>query len=269
MPEVPDLEAVCAVLNRHLPGVAIEAVEAPCPIVLRVPVADLQARLIGATFGLVERRGKFLIFELSTGDRLVVNAMLTGRWHHVPPDAPRPPRLCLSFTLSSGRELRYSDERVMGKIYLVAADALGTIPQFAEMGPDALDPALTEALFLDRLRRYSGQIKNVLVNHQFVAGIGNTYADEILFVAGIHPFTKCRDLDDARRRRLYAAVHTVMNWAIPLVREAMGEQVGEKPRDFLRVHRRGGQPCLVCGAPISEVSPNQRVTSFCRRCQPS
>lgn len=268
MPEVPDLEAIRALLNRHLPGVSVLAVDAPRPIVLRIPVADLRARVVGATFGTVARRGKFLIFELSTGDRLVVNAMLTGRWHDVAPEEPRPPRLCLSLALSNGRELRYSDERFMGKMYLVAVDALGTIPQFAEMGPDVLDPALTEALFLDRLRPYRGQIKNVLVNHKFVAGIGNAYADEILFVAGIHPFTKCHDLDDARRRRLSAAAQEVMNWAIPIVREAMGGQLGEKPRAFLRVHRQGGRPCPICGTPLSELSPNNRVTSFCRRCQP-
>ena len=152
--------------------------------------------------------------------------------------------------------------------HLVATQALATVPQLGEMGPDVLDPKLTEGVFLERLRAYQGQVKNVLVNSKFIAGIGNAYADEILFVAGLHPFTKVSALDEAHRRSLYRAIHAVLGWAMPIVAEKMGEDTDGKPRDFLRVHRKGGQTCPTCGIAISEVSPNKRVTSFCRRCQP-
>ncbi len=268
MPEIPDLENVRAVLNRRLPGVAVTAVDVLYPVVVRVPVEEFRARLSGASFGAVSRRGKFLLFALSTKDVLAVNPMLTGRFQYVPPSHKRAARTCLLLTLSDGHDLRYVDDRYMGKVYLVAQEDLATVPQFAEMGPDALDPALTEDLFVTRLRRYRGQVKSVLVNAKFIAGIGNAYADEILFVAGIHPFTKVTKLEEARRRGLYRALHEVMAWAIPIVREEMGEELDRKPRDFLRVHRRGGDPCPQCGTAISEVSPSRRVTSFCRRCQP-
>jgi len=269
MPEIPDLVNVAAVLNRRLPGVRVESVELLQPIVVRVARADFAARLQGATFGVVGRRGKFLLFGLESGEVLVVNAMLVGRFQYVAPERKRPARTAFVLSLSDGCELRYVDQRLMGKVYLVAAEALDSVPQLGEMGPDVLDPTLTEDVFLERLRRYRGQVKNVLVNAKFVAGVGNAYVDEILFVAGVHPFTKVSALDEAQRRGLYRAVHAVLAWAIPIVAAEMGEQTDKKPRDFLRVHRKGGQPCPTCGTTISEVSPNRRVTSFCRRCQPA
>ncbi len=269
MPEIPDLEHIGAVFNAQLPGLRVERVELPRPIVVRVAREEFERRLRGVRLGPVRRRGKFLLFGLESGDVLVVNAMLAGRFQYVEAGAKRPARTCFALTLSNGRELRYVDERFMGKVYLLDEGALDQIPQFAEMGPDALDPALTEDAFLERLRRYRGQVKSVLVNARFIAGIGNAYADEILFVAGVHPFTKVGALDEARRRGLYRAMHAVLDWAIPIVAQQMGEQTDRKPRDFLRVHRKGGAPCPSCGHAISEVSPSRRVTSFCRRCQPS
>lgn len=268
MPEIPDLEHVREVLSEQLAGVTIDAVDVPKPIVVRLPVDDFRRRLTGAMLRDVDRRGKFLLFRLSSGDVLVINAMLVGRFQLIAPEAKRHARTCFVLGLSEGRELRYVDERYMGKVYLVWEEALGDVPQFGEMGPDALDPELTEDAFLERLRRYRGQVKNVLVNAKFVAGIGNAYVDEILFVAGLHPFAKVSGLDEAQRRRIYQSMHEVLDWAIPIVREEMGEQLDRKPRDFLRVHRKGGQPCPQCGTAISELSPNQRVTSFCRQCQP-
>ena len=268
MPEIPDLVNVARVFNRRLPGLRVEGVALPQPIVVRLARAEFERRLRGAVFGQVRRHGKFLLFSLETGDVLVVNAMLVGRFQYVDPSTKRRGRTCFVLSLSDGRELRYIDQRLMGKVYLVPGTALDTVPQLGEMGPDVLDPALTVDVFQDRLKRYRGQVKNVLVNAKFVAGIGNAYADEILFVAGVHPFTKVGALDEARRRALYGAIHEVLDWAIPIVAEEMGEETDKKPRDFLRVHRKGGAPCPTCGRPISEVSPNRRVTSFCRVCQP-
>ena len=125
-------------------------------------------------------------------DVLVVNAMLTGRFQHVDPTAGAkarnwPARTAFVLTLSDGTELRYVDDRFMGNVYLVAASDLDTVPQFAEMGPDAMDPALTEEVFLDRLRHYRGQVKRVLVNAKFIAWIGNAYSDEILLARAFIP----------------------------------------------------------------------------------
>lgn len=243
MPEIPDLENITTVLNRNLPGLRIERVELLKPIVVRVARDEFEGRQRGVLLGRVRRQGKLLLFALESGDVLIVNAMLVGRFQYVEPSKKRHARTCFALTLSDGRELRYVDQRFTGKVYLVEMDALDTVPQLGEMDPDVLDPALTEDAFLERLKPYRGQVKNVLVNAKFIAGIGNAYVDEILFVAGVHPFTEVSDLDEERRRGLYRAIHEVLDWAIPIVAEEMGENTDKKPRGFLCVHRKGGEPC--------------------------
>jgi formamidopyrimidine-DNA glycosylase len=268
MPEIPDLEAISGFLNRRLPGMRIERAQALIPVVFRVPKAEFEGTLAGNVFGQTTRRGKFLLFDLKSGHKLVVNPMLTGRFQYVTSEEKRRAKTCMLLALSDGQELRYSDERLMGKVYLVPEEGLGQVPQFAEMGPDALDKDLTEDVFAQRLRRHNGMIKSILVNHRFVAGIGNAYADEILWAAGLHPYRKRPTLSEDDVHRLYETMRSVLGWAIAIVVERMKDDlVREEVRDHLRVHRRGGQPCPVCGARISEITAGQRITSFCRNCQ--
>lgn len=266
MPEIPDLEAIRGFLNQRIPGLRIERAEAIIPVVFRIPKADFVATLEGNTLAETRRRGKFLLFGLQSGHALVVNPMLTGRFQYLRPEAKRRARTCMVLGLAGGWEFRYSDERVMGKIYLVREGNLDSIPQFPEMGPDALEVSQEE--FTQRLRRHAGQIKNILVNHRFLAGIGNAYADEILFAARIHPYRKRPTLFDDEVACLYAAIGDVMRWAIPIVAEQMRDELDyEERRDFLKIHRKGGQPCPTCGARISEITAGQRITNFCRNCQ--
>ena len=268
MPEIPDLEAIRAFFNARLPGQRVERAQQLIPVVFRVPKAEFAQVLEGNTFGQTERRGKFLLFGLESGHLLVINPMLTGRFQYVAPEEKQRAKTCMILALSNGRELRYVDERLMGKVYLAPRDALDLVPQFSEMGPDALSPELTEEVFAQRLRRHPGQIKGILVNHRFVAGIGNAYADEVLWAARLHPYRKRPALSDEDVHRLYEAVRSVLAWAIPIVAERMREDLAyEERRDHLRVHRRGGQPCPVCGTRISEITAGGRITSFCRNCQ--
>lgn len=269
MPEVPDLEAIRNLFNRQIAGESIERVEVFIPVVIRLPKDEFIRLLQGDTLGEVHRHGKFLLFSMASGCLLVVNPMLTGRFAYAQPKDRKAGKTCFSLSLSNGRELRYADQRVMGRVYLVEAGQLDAVPQFAEMGPDVLSPELTEAVFRERLRRYSGQIKSIIVNHRFVAGVGNAYSDEILWHAGLHPYRKRTQLSDEEIGRLFTAMKHVMDWAIPILSEKMAESLDYTEwRDHLQVHRRGGQPCPRCGATISEITAGQRITSFCRRCQP-
>ena len=268
MPEIPDLEAISGFLNRRLPGVRIERAQALIPVVFRVPKAEFEGTLGGNVFRQTTRRGKFLLFDLESGHKLVVNPMLTGRFQYVTSEEKRRAKTCMLLALSDGQELRYSDERLMGKVYLVPEEGLGQVPQFAEMGPDALNESLTEEVFAQRLGRHSGMIKSILTNHRFVAGIGNAYADEILWAAGLHPYRKRPSLSEDDVHRLYETMRSVLSWAIGIVAERMKDGlVYEEVRDHLRVHRRGGERCPVCGTRISEITAGQRITSFCRNCQ--
>jgi formamidopyrimidine-DNA glycosylase len=124
---------------------------------------------------------------------------------------------------------------------------------------------------VEALHRYRGAIKSILTNAAFVQGIGNAYADEILWEACINPYTPRTRLAEPELRRLYQAARAVMAWATPLARERMvrnGTLDYEERRDFLRIHRRGGEPCPRCGTRITEITANQRITDFCRTCQP-
>ena len=273
MPEIPELQHVAAVLCKRLRGRRVVSVDVPRPIVVRLPREDFEAGLLGAQLETVERSGKFLLFHFDRGSVMAVNPMLTGRFQWTL-DAKAPVRTCFTLGFSAlaqevdGPAIRYIDERFLGKVYLVDAEALATVPVLSEQGPDALDPELTEEVFLKRLKRYRGQVKNALVNAKFIAGVGNAYADEILFIAGIHPFTRISELDPNRRARLYQALQETLAWASTEAASQIGERIDRKPREFLRVHRKGGEPCPECEGTISEVSPNRRITSFCRTCQP-
>ena len=213
MPEVPDLEAIRAFFNARIVGEVVEKVDVLVPVVIRVPRDDFVRLLTGDRFGEVHRHGKFLLFPLASGRVLVINAMLTGRFAYVEPSVRRPARTCFSLSLANGRELRYADQRYMGRVYLVPQEEIESIPQFAEMGPDVLSAELSEALFRERIRRYTGQVKSILVNHKFIAGIGNAYADEILWEARIHPYRKRTQLSDDEVGALYRATRSVLAWA--------------------------------------------------------
>ena len=275
MPEIPELQHIARVLNDRLAGRPITNIDIQKPIVIRLPREDFEAGLLGAEFRAVERTGKFLLFRTNRDSVLAVNPMLNGRfqWTSGPDGAKKShARTCFTLKFRDADDdlgIRYIDERYLGKVYLVDTEDLDQLPVLTEQGPDALDPELNEEAFLKRLKRYRGQVKSALVNAKFIAGIGNAYSDEVLFNAGIHPFTKISTLSDERRGRLYRAINETLTWAAAIASEEIGQKIDSKPRDFLNVHRKGGQPCPRCGNPISEVSPNRRITSFCRTCQPA
>jgi formamidopyrimidine-DNA glycosylase len=134
------------------------------------------------------------------------------------------------------------------------------------MGPEPFDLTLDE--FRERLRPHRGEIKGILTRGQVVAGIGNAYADEICFAARIYPYRKRPSLSDDEVERLYQAMQAVLRDAVVTLRERVGTDIHREVRDFLAVHGKGGQPCPACGTAISEIKAQNRLTNFCRSCQP-
>jgi len=275
MPELPELEVVCEVLQRRVVGRRIEGVQIlppGGPIVVRdLTHQGFAAVLTGALIRSVSRRGKFLIFHIQTDGPpvyLAVNPKLTGRLQLAGPTAKRRAKTHVVFQLENGQQVRYIDQKQMGQLYLV--HDLQTVPGYAEMGPEPLEISLED--FRDRLRPYraagGGEIKEVLTRGEFVAGIGNAYADEILWEARLHPYRKRTQLSTGDVERLYTAMRVTLLGAVDKVRAAMGENIDEKPRDFFAVHMKTGDPCPRCGTPISLVGADQRITNFCRTCQP-
>ncbi|MGD0708759.1 MAG: DNA-formamidopyrimidine glycosylase family protein [Anaerolineaceae bacterium] len=271
MPELPELEVVREVLQRRAVGQTIAKVEIRPPgglIVVRdLTHAGFAATLTGTTIASVARRGKFLVFSLQTQSKplfLVVNPKLTGRLQLAAVADKRMPRTHVEFTFADGRQLRYVDQKQMGQLYL--SYDLESVPDYAGMGPEPFDISLEE--FRTRLKPFRGEIKGVLTRKEFVAGIGNAYADEILWAARLYPYRKRTQLNAEEVARLYEAMRTTLAEAVEKVRTEMGEQIELKPRDFLAIHMKTGQPCPRCGTPISLIGANQRITNFCRTCQP-
>jgi formamidopyrimidine-DNA glycosylase len=166
-------------------------------------------------------------------------------------------------------EVRYRDPTQMGKVYLLPAGIDRSVPGLAEgeKGPDADDPALTVDVWRARIRRHPGELKNLLRNQAFVAGIGNAYSDEILHAARLLPFRKRSTLADEEVDELYRAVRETLAGAIEVLRARVPPTFETQVRDFLAVHLKGGQPCPRCGTRVSEVKAGGFVTSYCRGCQ--
>jgi formamidopyrimidine-DNA glycosylase len=271
MPELPELEVVREVLQRRLVGQTITEVQIlppGGPIVVRdLSHAGFEAALTGARLSAVNRRGKFLICSFDTGVGplfLAVNPKLTGRLQLAAAGEKRLAKTHVVFTFASGQQLRYLDQKRMGQIYLTRD--LQSVPDYAGLGPEPFDVSLDA--FRARLKPFRGEIKGVLTRGEFVAGIGNAYADEILWAARLHPYRKRTQLTTDEVDRLYAAMRLTLTEAIDKVRLEIQENIHLKPRDFLAVHMKTGEPCPRCGTPISLVGANQRITNFCRSCQP-
>ena len=290
VPELPDLAIVADAFHAALTGRPVTFVEAPAPLAVRGTPMELEA-LVGQSLTSIRRRGKVLLLDFDR-DRVVVNPMLTGRFQLAPAGAPRPSKtaVVLGFGSRSGRprgaarwtskapwlpadgsavEIRYRDPTQMGKVYLLPAGVTRVVPGLTdeEIGPDADDPTLTLENWRARIRRHPGELKNLLRNQAFVAGIGNAYSDEILHAAGLLPFRKRATLAPEEVDALYAATRTTLARAILVLRKRVPPTFEKQARDWLAVHAKGGQPCPRCGTRISEVKPGGFVTSFCRACQ--
>ncbi len=290
MPELPDLAIVADALHAALTGRSVVRVEAPAPLAVRGTPEELAA-LVGQRLQGVRRRGKFLLFELAR-DRVAVNAMLTGRFQLATPADKRPPNTAVVLTFgqrsagpadratwtrgaswvpASGEpaELRYRDPSQMGKVYVLpigvqrAVSGLGD----AERGPDADDPELDLDVWRARIRRHPGELKSLLRNQAFVAGIGNAYSDEILHAAKLSPFRRRSSLAPEEVDALYVATRATLARAIEILRERVPPTFEKQVRDFLAVHLRGGRPCPRCGTRLSELSSRSEATTWCRGCQ--
>ena len=291
MPELPDLTVVAEAFDAALRGRPINAANAPGPLAVRGTRAELDA-LVGQRVTAIRRKGKFLEIDLDR-DRVVVNPMLTGRFQLASPGAKLPTKtaVVLGFgergptpgfkparwtvgaawlpTDDARPEVRYRDPTQMGKVYLLPAGMDRPVPGMGseEMGPEADDEALTLDVWRERIRKHPGELKNLLRNQAFVAGIGNAYSDEVLHAARLQPFRKRASLAPEEVDELYAGMRTTLTHAIDVLRERVPPTFETQVRDFLAVHMKGGQPCPRCGTRITEVKAGGFVTSYCRGCQ--
>jgi formamidopyrimidine-DNA glycosylase len=291
VPELPDLAIVADAFHAALAGRRVLDVAAPGPLTVRGTPAEMSA-LVGQRLERFYRRGKFLWLEFER-DRIAINAMLTGRLQLAASAAVKKPQKTM-FVLRFGAreqvhagvaswtsgatwipdpdatpELRYRDPTQMGKVYVLPSGVDRPVPGSGEtdMGPDADDPALTLDVWRARIRRHPGELKNLLRNQEFVAGIGNAYSDEILHAARLQPFRKRGTLAPEEVDELYAATRATLCNAIAVLRERVPPAFETEVRAFLAVHNHGGEPCPMCGQRITQTEAGGFTTSYCRHCQ--
>jgi formamidopyrimidine-DNA glycosylase len=290
MPELPDLRILAEAFTAALSGRELLDTSVRQPLVLRGTASELAA-LNGARLARVDQRGKFLLLQFG-GSRIVINAMLTGRLGLAEPGSKPFGQTAMTFLFGPRAgatdardrmqwtrgaawlpnddttvELRYRDSKKMGKIYVLPAGIDRRVAGWDELGPDVDDKALDLMTWQQRIKRHPGELQRLLKNQAFVAGIGNGYSDEVLWAARLAPFRKRSTLAPEESERLWQASKEVMAWAISELRERVPPTFEKEVRDYLRIHRKGGQPCPRCGASLSEVSPGGFVTTWCRTCQ--
>ena len=275
-------------LRPRLEDREVQAAEVTVPGVLRYPLpAQFERRIVGRRLQRVGRHGKFMLVELAGAELevLVMHLGMTGRLGLYAPAAEAAAHTHMRLLLSSGEELRLQDYRRFGRVLLgtpVELAAAGVLPALGPEPPtDAIaNPgawgqfarALTPQLFDAALRRSKRAVKALLLDQAAVAGLGNIYADEACFRAGVRPTAVAARLGPARRRRLYAAIGESLRSAVDLrgttfddYRDANGERGFNQHR--LLVYGRAGLPCVRCTATLRRTVVAGRTTVFCPRCQ--
>jgi formamidopyrimidine-DNA glycosylase len=265
MPELPDLLHILGRLRERLLGRHVSAERVKEPIVLRFAVRGNLSLLLGRPLQDIFRKSHFLVFRFEGLD-LAVNPMLAGRFRLAAPGDKDEASLAFALGFGDDLELRYLDDKTMGKAYLIASDDWKAIPGMQTGGIDILSPEFTRERFVSLLKHRRDQVRVFLLDKKALDSLGNAYADEVLFEAGIHPKTFCRSLDHDQAVRLHDAIVKVMNEAVEEVARR-DEPIEVKVRDFLKVRMK--EVCPRCGSKIRTAGVRGMDAYFCPRCQPA
>lgn len=274
MPELPEVETVVTDLRPELAGRRFEAVSLLLPRLVRYPdPAEFVARMMGARVETVNRRGKYIVMPLQgSAMRFVVHLGMTGHlrvWRH---DQPAPKHTHLRIALDDGRELRYDDQRQFGRLLLGAEDELRAAGAMPKLGPEPIGDSLTEVEFQGLIRRRHRPVKSALLDQSFLAGLGNIYADEACFRAGIRPARMTHRLAVRERQALFGAIGAVLRQGIAARGSSVatyvdGFGVAGRNQETLQVYGRAGRPCFRCGTSLKRLRLAGRTTVYCPKCQ--
>ena len=275
MPELPEVETYVRDLAPLLRGRQVSAASVTWSRIIAIPDAEnFVAQIAGQRFVEFGRRGKYMLLGLESGMTLIVHLRMTGHLITVAGDAPIDSHTHVVMRLDDGQKLIFQDSRKFGRLWLVTDPT----PVLAHLGPEPFAAAFNPDYLATRLHGRSAPIKALLLDQRLVAGVGNIYADEALFRAGIHPLRPAGSLDAAEAAALHAAVQVVLTLGIAKAGSSLGgsslqnySRPGGAPGGFqeeFAVFRRTGQPCPQCGAPITRIVVAQRGTHFCSYCQP-
>jgi len=271
MPELPEVETIASVLRHgsdHHPSLLDKTILGAHLLwerTLAYPSpAEFREKIIGQVIHEIGRRGKFLLFSLSQ-DTLLIHLRMSGDLLVEPSSNPPANHHRLMLDSDGGLRLAFNDPRKFGRVWLVAnpEQVLGSL------GPEPLSPQFTPEMFYQQLQKHDRQLKPLLLDQTFLAGLGNIYADEALHRAKLHPQMRAASLNRAQAERLWTSIRQVLQEGI----QRSGASIdwvyrGGDFQHYFRVYRRNGEPCPECGTPIQRILVGQRGTHFCPSCQP-
>ena len=283
MPELPEVETIARDLRPLVTDRTVTGVWTDWPRVVAHPDFDgFVAGARGRRITGVERRAKWLLFDLDGGAVMAIQVKMTGQLFVVPAGAPRDRHVHLAIELEDGRQIRLRDVRKFARVGLYRRDETGRVFRdetdsergtdvFANHGPEPLAADFSLARFRSRLRARRGRLKPLLLDQSFVAGVGNIYADETLWRSRLHPLRTVATLRPDDERRLYRELLDVLREAL----ERRGSSVDDytapdgdgEMQDHLQAYQRTGLPCMRCGRPMRRITVGQRGTHFCSWCQ--
>jgi formamidopyrimidine-DNA glycosylase len=267
VPELPEVETVRRALEPRLVGrVVVDAGGHPSAKFADAPLA------VGAEVVAVGRRGKYLLVPLSGERELIVHLGMTGQLRLRPGDAALDPFVRAWWRLDDGERLELRDVRRFGRVAVVPAGAYTALPTLAALGPEPFDEAFTAAALWQALRASSARVKTQLLSQRPVAGVGNIYADEALWMARVHPSLRGPLLSRPAAARLHEALRAVLAAGIDhggtTLRDYRTLEEGEGTNQFhLQCYGRSPEPCLRCGTALRRQVWDGRSATFCPRCQ--
>ncbi|OEF95597.1 DNA-formamidopyrimidine glycosylase [Desulfuribacillus alkaliarsenatis] len=275
MPELPEVETVRQTLTQLVLNKTIKEVKVSLPRIVRSPLLeDFENILPGKSITAIDRRGKFLLFRLSGGWTLISHLRMEGNYGVFASSEPVVKHTHVIFVFDDGTELRYRDVRQFGTMDLMKTDEVDNRPPINKLGPEPFAEDWTSDVFYKKLKSKKKNIKAALLDQEVVAGVGNIYADEILFRSKVAPMVVAADLSKQKAKSIYENTKQVLAEAIEAGGSSVKSYVNGQGKmgmfqQQLFVYQKHGQPCTVCGREILKTRVAGRGTHYCSKCQKS
>jgi formamidopyrimidine-DNA glycosylase len=278
--ELPEVEVMRRDLEKDVVGRRIKTAEVKSSRnAMRVirrhgKRKDFTSRLVGRKLTKVERRGKYVLLHLDSGDALVTHFGMSGQFQRGNGRVVIEPHTHVILTFQQGGDLRFIDPRTFGEMFVTTADELGKVKELQHIAIDPLDQVFTWPTFQYLLAERGAKMKQLLMDQKFISGLGNIYSDEVLFAAGLRYDRLSDTLSSQEVRRLYRAIQETVQDAIKMRGTTLDDEayvdLFGKPGEYqgeLKVYGREGEPCRRCRTPIQTVKVSQRTSYFCPQCQ--
>ena len=278
--ELPEVEVMRRDLEKDVVGRRIKSAEVKSSrnamrvIRRHAKRKDFTGRLEGRKLTKVERRGKYILLHLDSGDVWITHFGMSGQFQRGNGRVVLEPHTHVVVTFQQGGDLRFIDPRTFGEMFVTDADELGKVKELQHIAIDPLDQVFTWPTFQYLLAERATKMKQLMMDQKFISGLGNIYSDEVLFAAGLRYDRPSNSLSSQEVRRLYRGIQETLQEAIKMRGTTLDDEayvdLFGKPGEFqqeLKVYGRAGEPCRRCRTPIETVKISQRTSYFCPQCQ--